>query len=573
MKGAKYNFWDDEPYLRYEEVPLGSNLSPLDGSSDSGWRTIYTVYSKTENGTYSKERPDTAGTWYAKLVVDETEDYAGLMSEPFAFEVVAVEGQQENHWISYPDDIWVTQGEEILLDATPLYGQIDQVIYYDDEGNELDGQPTKPGTYSYKLTVNEKEGAYDGLLFISSEEDVWIYVESRYFECHLECSDILKGETPNPVVTPYEDEEYPSSLDWNKITFEYYTYDDDEEDDVLVDGIPTEPGVYDVVARYEGPDFKISEWESFTIFETKAELLEARISDLGKVKYLDERDEEEVNEVKAMYDSLTASEKEDLDEASEAKLQKAIGRVAAAKANLALHAAQESYQNAQAAYTEAAAKAAASEAAAIEAAAAGGKTAADAAAAAAKDAADAAAAAAKLEEAAKAASKAQEDAAAAAWKDPLATRLDAQNADRATVKAEQAATEAAAIKKDADAKAEAAKKYAEEQASQGTEEAENYKVAGFKVKALKKGKAQATWKANTNASGYQIQYSLKKNMKKAKVVNVKKATAKKATLKKLKKGKKYFVRIRTCTVVTDPATGQTSNVYGKWSAKKKVKAK
>ncbi len=76
------------------------------------------------------------------------------------------------------------------------------------------------------------------------------------------------------------------------------------------------------------------------------------------------------------------------------------------------------------------------------------------------------------------------------------------------------------------------------------------------------------WKKNTvQTTGYQIQYSLKKNFKKAKVKTVKKNKTTSLTIKKLQAKKKYYVRIRSYTVVS----GQ--KYYSSWSNAKKVKTK
>ena len=46
------------------------------------------------------------------------------------------------------------------------------------------------------------------------------------------------------------------------------------------------------------------------------------------------------------------------------------------------------------------------------------------------------------------------------------------------------------------------------------------------------------------ASGYQVQYSLKKNMSGARTIKVKGASKTKCTIPKLKSGKKYYVKVR-----------------------------
>ena len=90
------------------------------------------------------------------------------------------------------------------------------------------------------------------------------------------------------------------------------------------------------------------------------------------------------------------------------------------------------------------------------------------------------------------------------------------------------------------------------------------KIKGLVVKNQKKLKAKATWKKLTNVFGYQIQYAPNKKFKKAKSKTVKSSSV---TLKKLKKKKTYFVRVRAYKL----ANGK--KVYGKWSSVKKVKIK
>lgn len=89
-----------------------------------------------------------------------------------------------------------------------------------------------------------------------------------------------------------------------------------------------------------------------------------------------------------------------------------------------------------------------------------------------------------------------------------------------------------------------------------------------KATALNGKKIQATWKRNKKATGYQIVVATDKSFKHVvKTVNIKKNKTVKTTVKGLKKGKKYYVRIRSYK----KASG--GNVYGSWSKAKPVKAK
>ena len=78
----------------------------------------------------------------------------------------------------------------------------------------------------------------------------------------------------------------------------------------------------------------------------------------------------------------------------------------------------------------------------------------------------------------------------------------------------------------------------------------------------------AKWKQQKLGKvGYQIRYSLNKNMKKAKKKSVKKNATVKLKVGKLKSGKKYYVQVRTFKKIG----GKT--YFSKWSAKKSVKVK
>lgn len=93
-----------------------------------------------------------------------------------------------------------------------------------------------------------------------------------------------------------------------------------------------------------------------------------------------------------------------------------------------------------------------------------------------------------------------------------------------------------------------------------------------KVSAGKKGFTAKWSRQKTQTTGYQVQYSQKKNFKSgAKTVTIgkTKTTAKKVT--GLKKKKTYYVRIRTYKTVK--ISGKKANVVSAWSSAKKVKTK
>lgn len=77
-----------------------------------------------------------------------------------------------------------------------------------------------------------------------------------------------------------------------------------------------------------------------------------------------------------------------------------------------------------------------------------------------------------------------------------------------------------------------------------------------------KKKVLVKFKRVNGAKGYRIKYSLKANFKKAKTITTKKL---KATIKKLKKGKRYFIKVQAYKVVNG------KKVYGIYSKKVKTK--
>lgn len=90
------------------------------------------------------------------------------------------------------------------------------------------------------------------------------------------------------------------------------------------------------------------------------------------------------------------------------------------------------------------------------------------------------------------------------------------------------------------------------------------------IKKLSKGKKKftVTWAKVSGVKGYQIQYSSDKKFKNNnKSVTVTKQKTTKATVKKLKSKKKYYVRVRTYKTVNG------KKIYSSWSKVKSVKTK
>ncbi len=93
----------------------------------------------------------------------------------------------------------------------------------------------------------------------------------------------------------------------------------------------------------------------------------------------------------------------------------------------------------------------------------------------------------------------------------------------------------------------------------------------LKKAAVKKGKAVIKWKKSAGVSGYQL--IVAKNKKFTKSVKVYKINKKKTSciLKKLKKNKKYFYKLRSYKTVK--VDGKKTKMYSKYSKAKKIKLK
>ena len=101
----------------------------------------------------------------------------------------------------------------------------------------------------------------------------------------------------------------------------------------------------------------------------------------------------------------------------------------------------------------------------------------------------------------------------------------------------------------------------------GSKEIKNPLATSVKSVKAKKKALTVTWKRAKGVTGYKIQYSLKKNFKKAKTKTVKRVSTISLTIKKLKSKKKYYIRIRTYKIVN-------GKIYqSNWSKPKSKKTK
>lgn len=88
-----------------------------------------------------------------------------------------------------------------------------------------------------------------------------------------------------------------------------------------------------------------------------------------------------------------------------------------------------------------------------------------------------------------------------------------------------------------------------------------------KVESKKKGKLRIKWLKRAKVDGYQIQYSTKRNFKKNKKTVLAKKNATSAQIKKLKRKKRYYIRIRSYKSFAH------KKYYSNWSKVKTIKIK
>ena len=86
-----------------------------------------------------------------------------------------------------------------------------------------------------------------------------------------------------------------------------------------------------------------------------------------------------------------------------------------------------------------------------------------------------------------------------------------------------------------------------------------------------KGSITVKWKA-VAASGYQVRYSTRSDMKKAKTVKISSGKTVQKKLSKLSRHKKYYVQVRAVKTRKD-AAGKTVTYRGAWSGKKSISTK
>lgn len=118
------------------------------GSAEHG-EVIFT-YSNSLTGKFESAVPTEAGTWYVKAVVEETENYLALESEPIEFKIAPKSSEdikipEINEDINI-DDLVITVGDKTLVNG------VDYDITEKQEGNTVTVTITFKGNYTGSIT-------------------------------------------------------------------------------------------------------------------------------------------------------------------------------------------------------------------------------------------------------------------------------------------------------------------------------------------------------------------------------------------------------------------------------------
>lgn len=233
----KLNAWGDMVQLEIDTVPLGSNPIIHDwGYSDYGEE--YLVYSKTEDGEYSKALPTSTGAYYVKVIVDETDEYTGLESRPLEISVTDAESKPAKNTIYEFYGRGVSYGWHYNILAQAKYGT--PVIQYrpanDTSQKWTTEKPTAVGTYDVRAVVEATED-YEGA---EATRTLTIWKGENNWDTSPSCPDIVEGEMLSPR----------AEAAYGDVQITYYTEDGTEPLTVA----PTKAGSYKAVFTVEETD-------------------------------------------------------------------------------------------------------------------------------------------------------------------------------------------------------------------------------------------------------------------------------------------------------------------------------
>lgn len=207
----------------------GQTVSPPQGEVKFG--QVIFVYSNAIYGEYKVEVPTTPGHYYLKAYVEGNDNYSGLESEPFAFEIYKMNNM-------FTKELTVsnwTYGEKSNIQVGSLYGEVELLYSSSVDGDYSLIVPMDAGSYFVKAVVFETL-YYSGLESIPVEFK--ILKDENEFINEVSINSWIYGETPSiPTAT----------TKYGVVTFKYSIIIDGEYLDVQ----PVDAGTYYLKACVE----------------------------------------------------------------------------------------------------------------------------------------------------------------------------------------------------------------------------------------------------------------------------------------------------------------------------------
>ncbi len=142
---------------------------PYDPTAEAKYGEPTFVYSDSEDGEYTDEVPSLPGIYYVKAIIEDTDSYNGLESEPYEFEIYKGD-QDAPEGVSAIDAtleenadgsiIGVTDAMEYRAADDDTYDEdLDDYVYTKIEGTSVDG--LKAGVYYVRYAENDLYDASD----------------------------------------------------------------------------------------------------------------------------------------------------------------------------------------------------------------------------------------------------------------------------------------------------------------------------------------------------------------------------------------------------------------------------
>ncbi|RHQ97966.1 cell wall-binding repeat-containing protein [Peptoclostridium sp. AF21-18] len=134
--------------------------NPNTPTAESKFGNVEFKYSNEENDNYTSNVPTDAGTYYVKAEVVGTENYEGLVSDPFEFEIEQAKGLIKFKDGAKFDKIYDGKPVEITNEDVETSGSTGDVTFkfekrVDGKFDQIQEVPTEAGTYRVKVSLAE----------------------------------------------------------------------------------------------------------------------------------------------------------------------------------------------------------------------------------------------------------------------------------------------------------------------------------------------------------------------------------------------------------------------------------